>query len=201
MTHLPKHFPLPIHFQRRATHVCGMADAALVRNFTVVEERPALSEITVAGRVGRLPSMDDFPAQIDKVDGLIRSCTGSEERETREGASWIVATEAHAATFDRDWFNSCLSRRCVLLGECLAACSGGAQDAEPSGRASYSNETSPCNLGVHSTGPSHRLAAKCRSDWETYRPLATGCLRSITPGRMPTLGHGRRLFACPHVVR
>jgi|SRR5580704_3783862 hypothetical protein len=76
--------------------------------------------------------MDDFPAQIDKVDGLIRSCTGSEERETREGASWIVATEAHAATFDRDWFNSCLSRRCVLLGGCLAACSGGAQDVRMS---------------------------------------------------------------------
>jgi hypothetical protein len=48
-------------------------------------------------------------------------------------------------------------RRCARTHsncECLAACSGGAQDAEPSGCASYSNETSPCNLCIHSTGPS-----------------------------------------------
>ena len=78
MTHFPQDFPLPIHFQRSATHVWGTADTALVGNFAVVEERPALREITITGRVGHIPGMNDFPTQIDEVDGLVGSCTGGE---------------------------------------------------------------------------------------------------------------------------
>jgi hypothetical protein len=74
MMHLPQHPPLPIRFQRGATHVGRTADDARIWDLAVVEERPAVGEIALAGRAGHIPAMNNISLQIDEVDGLVRVC-------------------------------------------------------------------------------------------------------------------------------
>ena len=72
MVHLPQDPSFPIHFQRGAAAIGGLPNVALVRNLAVVEERPALGEISrLAGWVRHRPRMDDVAEHIDEIDRLV----------------------------------------------------------------------------------------------------------------------------------
>src|ERR1700732_4466008 len=120
--YLPEHPSLPIHFQRRATHIVRLADMAGVRNLAIIEKRPAIGDKDgLAGRIWHIPGVNDVSLHIDEIDGLVGISVWSKQREPRECARLIVAVQAHAAAFDRERFNSCRCRRARRrLGDCIA---------------------------------------------------------------------------------
>src|SRR5215831_12801038 len=95
----PQNPSLPIHFQRGAAPIGSLSHVALVGNLAVVEQRPALGEISgLAGWVRHRPGMDDVAEHVDEVDGFVGARQGTEQREAREGALGIVAAQADAAS-------------------------------------------------------------------------------------------------------
>src|SRR5262249_35344530 len=68
-------------------------------NLAVVEQRPALGEISgLTGWARHRPGVDDVAEHIDEVDGFVGARQGTEQREAREGARGIVAAQADAAS-------------------------------------------------------------------------------------------------------
>src|SRR5260370_30173535 len=134
MTHLPQDPPLPIRFQRGATHVGRPADKARIWDLAVAEERPAVGEIAVEGRGGHIPAMNNIPQHIDEVDGLVGARYWGEQCKPREGAVRIVAAKADTAALYGVRFNPSLCRRARnRLGHRLPNYSEGApQSPSPS---------------------------------------------------------------------
>src|SRR5215472_9595981 len=109
---LPQNPSLPIHFQRGAAPVGSLSHVALVGNLAVVEQRPALGEISgLTGWVGHRPAVDDVAKHIDEVDGFVGARQVTEQREAREGALGIVAAQADAAAPYRQGLDCLLLRR------------------------------------------------------------------------------------------
>src|SRR5262249_4808016 len=103
MVHLPQNPPVPIHFQRGATLIRRLADVARVWNLTIVEERPALGEISgLTGRVRHSPGVNDVALHIDEVNGPVGRRQRGKQREPRESAIRIAALYRDAAALYRD---------------------------------------------------------------------------------------------------
>jgi len=106
VVHLPENPSVPIHFQRRATHVRRSTDVGAVRNLPVVEKRPALGEISrLARRVGHIPGVRDVTAHIDQIDRFVGRRQRAEQGEAVKRAPRIVPAQADPATLDRRGFD------------------------------------------------------------------------------------------------
>ena len=97
---LAQDLAVPIDFDHRAAHVRLLAEIRVVRHLTVVEQRPAISEISVITLpIRHRPRVHDGAVQIDEMH-LIQK-RRREQGQPRTCADAIDSMQADAATPNR----------------------------------------------------------------------------------------------------